>query len=126
MNRPHLLTLRDGLAGLLVPSKIYGILAAGRATVYVGPDEGEIADILRQGSCGKRVGVGDAEGLVEVILGWPGIGPLLLNSILRRDVDLVTSAVLFSTVLLVVGNGLADLLLHLVDPLSRTEEKTWR
>ena len=62
--------------------------------------------------------------LVEVILGWPGLGPLLLQSILRRDVDLVTSAVLFSTVLLVIGNGLADLLLHLVDPLTRTEENT--
>ncbi len=62
--------------------------------------------------------------LVEVVLSWPGLGPLLLTSILRRDVDLVTSAVLFSTVLLVVGNGLADLLLHFVDPLSRAEETT--
>ena len=53
-------------------------------------------------------------------------GPLLLQSILRRDVDLVTSAVLFSTVLLVVGNGLADLLLYFVDPLTRSEEQTHR
>ena len=40
----HLVTLRSRMPGLLVPSKIYGILAAGRPTLYVGPTDGEIAD----------------------------------------------------------------------------------
>jgi glycosyltransferase involved in cell wall biosynthesis len=64
----HLVTLRERMAGLLVPSKIYGILAAGRPTVYVGPDEGEIADILRSGACGTRVAPGDRDGLVAALL----------------------------------------------------------
>jgi glycosyltransferase involved in cell wall biosynthesis len=66
----HLVTLRDGLAGLLVPSKIYGILAAGRTTLYVGPDEGEIAEIVRSGPSGTRVAVGDASALAAAILGY--------------------------------------------------------
>ena len=63
----HLVTLRPGMPGLLVPSKIYGILAAGRPTLYVGPGEGEIADILGQGRCGTSVVVGDGEGLAAAV-----------------------------------------------------------
>jgi glycosyltransferase involved in cell wall biosynthesis len=63
----HLVTLRDGIAGLVVPSKIYGILAAGRPTLYVGPDEGEVAEILEEGRCGARVALGDAAALAETI-----------------------------------------------------------
>jgi len=68
----HLVTLREQMAGLLVPSKIYGILAAGRPTLYVGPDEGEIAEILRIGDCGVRVAPGDSAGLVEAIRRYAG------------------------------------------------------
>jgi glycosyltransferase involved in cell wall biosynthesis len=63
----HLITLRSNVAGLLVPSKIYGILAAGRPTIYVGPDEGEVADIVREGNCGVRVANGDVEKLIEAV-----------------------------------------------------------
>ena len=63
----HLLTLLDGVEGLVVPSKIYGILAAGRPTLYVGPAAGEAAEILRQGDCGVRIAVGDAAGLAEAV-----------------------------------------------------------
>jgi len=72
----HLVTLRERMAGLLVPSKIYGILAAGRPTLYVGPEEGEIAEIVRRGECGVRVAPGDAAGLVAAIgryAGDPGL-----------------------------------------------------
>jgi glycosyltransferase involved in cell wall biosynthesis len=64
----HLVTLRARMPGLLVPSKIYGILAAGRPTLYVGPDEGEIADILRRGDCGCRVPIGGVDALCRAIL----------------------------------------------------------
>jgi glycosyltransferase involved in cell wall biosynthesis len=66
----HLVTLRDGLEGMLVPSKIYGILAAGRPTLYIGPERGEIADIIRAGRCGSRVAPGDDGALVEAIRGY--------------------------------------------------------
>ncbi|MGZ4778979.1 MAG: glycosyltransferase family 4 protein [Thermoanaerobaculia bacterium] len=63
----HLVTLRPDMVGLLVPSKIYGILAAGRPTIYVGPPEGEIHDILREGRCGTSVRNGDVDGLIAAV-----------------------------------------------------------
>ncbi len=59
--------------------------------------------------------------LVEVVMSWPGIGPLLLESILARDVHVVIAIVLFSTLILLLGNLLADLLLYAFDPRIRTE-----
>jgi peptide/nickel transport system permease protein len=61
--------------------------------------------------------------LVEVVMSWPGLGPLLLEAILARDFHLVLGPVLVSTVLLVAGNLLADLLLMAADPRIRAEEK---
>jgi peptide/nickel transport system permease protein len=59
--------------------------------------------------------------LIEVIMSWPGLGPLLLEAILERDLYVVVAAVLFSTVFLVAGNLLADVLLHWADPRIRVE-----
>jgi glycosyltransferase involved in cell wall biosynthesis len=63
----HIVTLRPDMVGLLVPSKIYGILAAGRPTIYIGPPAGEIHDILREGRCGTSVPNGDVDALVKAI-----------------------------------------------------------
>jgi glycosyltransferase involved in cell wall biosynthesis len=63
----HVVTMREGIAGLVVPSKIYGILAAGRPTAYVGPPECEVARILEAGDCGVRIGIGDGSALAEAI-----------------------------------------------------------
>jgi peptide/nickel transport system permease protein len=60
--------------------------------------------------------------LVEVVMSWPGLGPLLLESILARDLYMVIGGVLFSTVFLVLGNLLADLLLYCLDPRIRVGE----
>jgi peptide/nickel transport system permease protein len=60
--------------------------------------------------------------VIEVILGWPGLGPLLLEAILARDVPVVLAAVLLSSVLLLVGNLAADLLLYAADPRIRSED----
>jgi peptide/nickel transport system permease protein len=58
--------------------------------------------------------------LVEMVMSWPGLGPLLLESILARDLYVVIGGVLFSTVFLVCGNFLSDLLLYWADPRIRT------
>jgi peptide/nickel transport system permease protein len=57
--------------------------------------------------------------LVEVVMSWPGLGPLLLESILARDLYVVICGVLLSTVFLVAGNLFADLLLYWADPRIR-------
>ena len=59
--------------------------------------------------------------LVEVVMSWPGLGPLLLEAILARDFYVVIGGVLLSTVFLVSGNFVADLLLYSSDPRIRTE-----
>jgi peptide/nickel transport system permease protein len=59
--------------------------------------------------------------LIEVVMSWPGIGPLLVEAILARDLYVVIGGVLFSTLFLVGGNFLADTLLYWADPRIRTE-----
>lgn len=60
--------------------------------------------------------------LIEVVFGWPGMGPLVLEAILARDLYVVLGAVLFSTLFLAGGNLLADALLYWADPRIRTEQ----
>ena len=61
--------------------------------------------------------------LIEVVMSWPGLGPFLLEAILARDLYVVIGGVLLSTLFLVGGNFLADLLLFWVDPRIRMESK---
>jgi peptide/nickel transport system permease protein len=60
--------------------------------------------------------------LVEVVMSWPGLGPFLVEAILARDLYVVIAGVLLSTVFLVAGNFLADVLLYWADPRIRTGE----
>ncbi|MGB6266251.1 MAG: ABC transporter permease [Candidatus Acidiferrales bacterium] len=59
--------------------------------------------------------------IAEVVLSWPGLGPLLVDSILSRDLFVMVAIVMLSSVVLVAGNLLADLLLFASDPRIRTE-----
>lgn len=54
----HLITLKPELEGSVVPSKLYGILAAGKPVLNIGDFDGEVARILKEGNCGKTVPVG--------------------------------------------------------------------
>ncbi|MEO8591912.1 MAG: ABC transporter permease [Candidatus Solibacter sp.] len=58
--------------------------------------------------------------LVEVLVGWPGLGPLFLEAIFARDFALVLGVVMSSATLLIAGNLVADLLLYRADPRIRT------
>ncbi len=58
--------------------------------------------------------------LVEVATGWPGLGPLLLEATLARDLYLVIGGIIFSALFLIAGNFVADLLLLASDPRIRT------
>ena len=53
---------------------------------------------------------------VEVITGWPGLGPLVLEATLARDPYVVIGAVMLSAVVVVLGTLVADLLLLAFDP----------
>ena len=48
----HVVTIRRGLEGVVVPSKLYGILAAGRPVLAVAPETSDVARIVRRYDCG--------------------------------------------------------------------------
>lgn len=57
--------------------------------------------------------------LAEVITGWPGLGPLFVQSIFARDFYVVIAIVMVSSSFLLIGNLLGDLLLYAADPRIR-------
>lgn len=65
----HLISLRPELEGLIVPSKYYGICAAGRPTIFVGARDGEVARHLSRSGNGVQIDVGDGAGLARAVLG---------------------------------------------------------
>ena len=64
----HLITLRPALEGLIVPSKYYGIAAAGRPAIFIGDPEGEIGRILSATGTGLVVAEGDGAALAAAIV----------------------------------------------------------
>jgi colanic acid biosynthesis glycosyl transferase WcaI len=64
----HWVSLLPSLEGLIVPSKFYGILAAGRPVVFIGDPDGELARVIRASDVGVVVGVGDSDALVGELL----------------------------------------------------------
>jgi colanic acid biosynthesis glycosyl transferase WcaI len=64
----HLITLAPNVVGLLEPSKLYGVMAAGRPSVYVGPGRSEVARTIRAEDIGACVENGDAAGLVDAVV----------------------------------------------------------
>jgi colanic acid biosynthesis glycosyl transferase WcaI len=54
-------------AGSVVPSKTYGIMAAGRPLLYIGPKNATPARIIERFRCGFQVDPGDARGLVSLL-----------------------------------------------------------
>lgn len=63
----HVISLRPQLEGLIVPSKFYGIAAAGRPTLFIGDPDGEIPRILSAHHCGATAAIGDVGAAVRYI-----------------------------------------------------------
>jgi len=73
----HLITLRAPFAGIAVPGKLYGIMAAGRPALFVGPAGCETADAIRRAGCGVVIDPtesdeqgGAAARIVSAIRAW--------------------------------------------------------
>lgn len=61
--------------------------------------------------------------LTESIFGWPGLGRLALDAILKRDFPVIQGAVLFMAIMFILANLVVDILYGVVDPRIRTERK---
>ncbi|KXF79505.1 glycosyltransferase WbuB [Paramesorhizobium deserti] len=64
----HLVSLLPQLEHCIIPSKFYGVLAAGRPTIFIGDPDGEVGSTVRTFQCGEAVKPGDVSGLVDCIL----------------------------------------------------------
>lgn len=63
----HLVTLEPAFDGLMIPSKIYGAMAANRPLLFVGSETNDIAKLIRENACGATVVVDDAPLLASTI-----------------------------------------------------------
>ncbi|HRK98122.1 MAG TPA: glycosyltransferase family 4 protein [Alphaproteobacteria bacterium] len=64
----HLISMKHEAAGMLVPSKLYAALAAGRPCVLIGPDHTETARVIREYGAGAVVEQGNAKKLASELL----------------------------------------------------------
>jgi len=60
--------------------------------------------------------------LVEALVGWPGLGALLLEAVSSRDEYVIVGATIVSTLFLVCGNAIGDAVLYVTDPRARTAQ----
>ncbi len=65
---------------------------------------------------GLLPGLISGAGFVEVVFAYPGITPMLLTAITAQDLYLIAGFTVISTILLIIGNALSDILLAVVDP----------
>jgi colanic acid biosynthesis glycosyl transferase WcaI len=63
----HLLTIRRGLEGVVVPSKLYPILAAGRPVLVLAHEESDAARVVRRSGCGVVANPDDPAALVALL-----------------------------------------------------------
>lgn len=63
----HWVSLNPKLEGLIVPSKFYGIAAAGRPIVVIGAKDGELARLAAEHGCGLVIAPGDATTLAAAL-----------------------------------------------------------
>jgi len=63
----HVVTVKRGLEGVVVPSKLYPTLAAGRPVLGVAPEETDVVRIIRRTGCGISANPDDAASVAEAI-----------------------------------------------------------
>lgn len=110
----HLISLKRGLEGIMVPSKLFGIMAAGRASIYIGEPASEIWRVLEEAGAGEMTPEGDGAALAAMILALrdnPGrcamLGEAARRGILGRF-DAATSCAAWVELLERLGMGQAD------------------
>ncbi len=78
----QIVSQRPGTEGLIVPSKLFGILAAGRPVLFIGPENCETADLIQRSGAGFIVPPGDTAAVTRIL------NRLVDNPFLRRTMGL--------------------------------------
>lgn len=63
----HLVSLKPALEGLIVPSKFSGVAAAGRACLFIGAADGELARLVLEADCGAVYSGRSGDELADVV-----------------------------------------------------------
>lgn len=63
----HAVIMGNEYVGIVHPCKIYGTMACGRPTVFIGPERSHVADLVRESNSGFIVTHGDGEGLADIL-----------------------------------------------------------
>lgn len=63
----HLITIKHGLEGVVVPSKLYSTLAAGRPILVLAPEGSDAARVVRRLDCGVVVDPDDPAGVAAIV-----------------------------------------------------------
>ncbi|MCA9907183.1 MAG: ABC transporter permease [Anaerolineae bacterium] len=58
---------------------------------------------------------------IEFVFGWPGLGQLGVNAALRRDFPIIMGVTMLTALFIVIGNFIADIAYHWIDPRIRYE-----
>ena len=58
--------------------------------------------------------------LTEYVFQYPGLGRLILEAVMKSDINLVMASLMMGTVMLIAGNLIADILLMITDPRLRS------
>ena len=59
--------------------------------------------------------------LTEYVFQYPGLGRLILEAVLKSDINLVMASLMMGAIMLIVGNLIADILLIITDPRIRVK-----
>lgn len=76
----HLVTLRAGCEALVFPSKLYGIAAAGRPVLFIGPTTCELAQQVVDSRMGRAFSRTDITGLAQALITWQQHPQILAES----------------------------------------------
>ena len=60
--------------------------------------------------------------LTEYVFQYPGLGRLILEAVMKSDINLVMASLMMGTIMLILGNLIADILLMLTDPRIRNNK----
>ena len=59
--------------------------------------------------------------LTEYVFQYPGLGRLILEAVMRSDINLVMASLMMGAIMLIIGNLIADILLIITDPRIRSK-----
>jgi colanic acid biosynthesis glycosyl transferase WcaI len=88
----HVVTMGDGMVGIVHPSKVYTAMAVGRPILFFGPDQSHIAELIAEHRVGWRISHGDTAGAVAAIREVAAVEPHYLADMGRRAAEAMSDS----------------------------------